>query len=160
MFGHRPVSLGRHAGAVFGAAFVSSLVQVLVAISFSLVSMSMAGNSLAPPPAAAVAVAAFMLWIGLFSIVLGEIALFFTGGRFLLHLAKNNFGAAYLALGLVVGMIETSVLGSLRDGTSPREFIFAAATGLLGGFVYWVIAARDREAVASADRSETSAVFG
>jgi hypothetical protein len=159
MFGHRPVSWGRHAGAVFVAGFTSSLVQVLLGTAVVLSAMSMTGQSLGPEPVKILAIATLMMWSAMFPLVLGEIALFFTFGRVLLTLARRNFGAAYVALGLVVGMVEASVLGVLRGGTSPREFVFAAATGVLGGFVYWMVAARDRAVVAAADRSDTSGVF-
>jgi hypothetical protein len=70
-------------------------------------------------------------------------------------LARRNFGAAYLASGLVLGMLEASIVGSLKGDMSPRNFVFAAATGVLAGFVYWLIAARDRENVAQEVRAVT-----
>ena len=159
MFGHRPVGWGRHAGAVFGAAFASSLVQVLVGTSVAVTAMSMTGQSLGPAPVTVIGVGAFMLWCTTFAMVLGEIALFYTLARFLLSLAKRNFGAAYLALGLLVGMIEASAIGVMKGSTSLRQFIFAATTGVLAGFVYWLIAAGDREVVAREERAETVDAF-
>jgi hypothetical protein len=53
--------------------------------------------------------------------------------RALLTFARRNFGAAYLASGLVLGMLEASIVGSLKGEMSPRNFLFAAATGVLSG---------------------------
>jgi hypothetical protein len=160
MFGHRPVGWGRHAGAVFAAAFASSLVQVLVGTMVVVATMAATGGSLGPRPVTVAGIGAFFLWCSTFIIVVGEIALFFTVARALLSAAKRNFGAAYLALGLVMGMVEASILGVVKGATSSREFIFAAATGVLAGFVYWLVAAQDREAVAIDRRDELPGVFG
>jgi hypothetical protein len=106
-----------------------------------------------------IAVATYMLWINLFPLVLAQVAIFFTVARALLTLARRNFGAAYLAIGLVLGMVEASVIGSMKGAMSPRDFMFAAVTGVLSGFVYWLIASRDQDMVAVHDRAEIAGTF-
>jgi hypothetical protein len=157
MFGHRPVGWGRHAGAVFGAAFVSSSVQAVVGVATALLAARMGG--LPAQPLAVVLIGTVLLWIGMFLIVMAQVGLFFTIARGLLTLASRNFGAAYLALGLVMGVIEANVIGTMKGAMAPRDFVFAAATGVLSGFVYWLIAARDKDVAALEMRAEAAAAF-
>jgi hypothetical protein len=159
MFGHRPVGWGRHAGAVFGAAFVGSTVQTMVAMAAGMTVMWMTGANRGPHFFAGVAIGGLIMWLTMFVLVLAQLALFFTVVRALFTLARRNFGAAYLASGLVLGMLEASIVGSLKGEMSPRNFLFAAATGVLSGFVYWLIACRDREVVADEKLSETLGTF-
>jgi hypothetical protein len=159
MFGHRRVGWGRHAGAVFAAAFANSMVQALIAVIVAVATMSMTGRSLGSSPVTVIGIGAFTLWTSLFPVVLGEAAIVFTLGRAVLTLARRNFGAAYLALGLLLGVLEASIIGMLRGATTPRDMIFGAATGLITGFVYWLIAARDEEIVSEKARAGTSQVF-
>ena len=159
MFGHRPVGWGRHAGAVFGAAFVGSTLQAALAVAASLTAMWMSGADRGPHFLAGVAIGGLVVWLALFVMVLAQVAVFFTVVRTVLTLARRNFGAAYLASGLVLGMLEASIVGSLKGEMSPRNFVFAAATGVLSGFVYWLIAARDPETVAAEVRAETASAF-
>jgi hypothetical protein len=67
----------------------------------------------------------------LFLIVFAQLAIGFTVARAALGLLKRNFGAAYLATGLVIGMVEAHVVGVLKGAPSPRDFVFAAVTGVL-----------------------------
>jgi len=159
MFGHRPVGWGRHAGAIFAAAFVSSAAQAAVAMLTTLTAMRMMGASLGAQPLTAVAVALLILWLSLFLIVFAELAIGFTLARAALTPARRNFGAAYLASGLVIGMIEAKVVTSFKGAATPADFVFAAATGLLGGFVYWLVAARDREVVTREAQARAAAAF-
>jgi hypothetical protein len=159
MFGHRPVGWGRHAGAVFAAAFVSSTTQSVMSIATGLAAMRLTGGSAGMPPAAAVAITAIMLWVSLFVVVFAELAIGFTVARAALTLCRRNFGAAYVATGLVIGMIEASAIGALKGGAAPRDLVFAAAIGMLGGFVYWLVASRDRDVMAHEARAKTAAAF-
>jgi len=159
MFGHRPVGWGRHAGAVFAAAFVSSTTQAAVTLLTTLTAMQITGASLGPSPAIVVGVAMLILWLTLFLIVLAELGLAFTIARAVLMLSKRNFGAAYLAAGLVVATLEAKVIATLKGTTSPNQFLFAAAIGVLGGFVYWLVASRDRDATTREERAKTAELF-
>jgi hypothetical protein len=159
MFGHRPVGWGRHAGAVFAAAFVNSTVQAGVAFLLVFAAMGMTGGSYNPPPASVVAIALLALWVTMFFFSFALMAIGFTIARTTLTLFKRNFGAAYPAIGLVLGIVEASVVGALKGAVSPRDFVFAAAMGVLGGFVYWLVASRDREVVTDEARARTAAAF-
>ena len=147
MFGHRAVGWSRHAGAVFAAALVSTTAQVAIAISTVFIAMRMTGGTLGPHPVAVVGVTALTLWITIFVVVSAELAIGFTVARAALTLSRRNFGAAYLAIGLVIGTVEASALGAFKGGAAPRDFVFSAATGVLAGFVYWLVASRDRDAM-------------
>lgn len=159
LFGHRPVSWGRHAGAVFGAAFVCSAAHTAIAMLTVAVAMRAADRSLGSQPLTVVAIATIIMWIPLFLVVLAEHAIAFTLFRIVLTRVRRNFGAAYLAAGLLLGVIEAGVTGIFRGATPSRELVYAAAIGVLGGFVYWLIAARDREAVARETQAITKATF-
>lgn len=159
MFGHRPVGWGRHAGAVFAAAFVSSTTQAAVTLLTTLTAMQMTGGSLGPQPATVIAVVTLMLWVSLFLVVLAELAIGFTVARLVLTLSKRNFGAAYLAVGLVIGMIEAKLVAALKGTTSPGNFVFAAAVGVLAGFVYWLVASRDRDVMTREARAKAAEAF-
>jgi len=159
MFGHRPVGWGRHAGAVFGAAFVSSTVQAGLGVLTTLVLMQGTGAGLGRHPVAIVTIGTLMLWLPLFLVVLAEVALAFTPARALLTLARRNFGAAYLAIGLLLGVVEAWVIGAMKGATSPRDLLFGMTTGVLSGFVYWLIASRDQYVVAAESREGISETF-
>lgn len=148
MFGHRPVGWRRHGKAVFVAAFVSAATQTAGGILAGVAVTRMSGGSFGPHSVIAIAVTTIMLWIPLFLIVFAQLAIGFTVARAALMLIKQNFGAAYLAAGLVIGMLEAAMVGTLKGATSPRDLVFAAATGLLAGLVYWIVASRERSATA------------
>jgi len=145
MFGHRPVGWSQHAAAVFAAVFVSSATQAGAGILAAMTGIRMTGGSLGPQPVTVIAVTTIILWIPLFLIVFAQLAIGFTVARAALGLLKRNFGAAYLATGLVIGMVEAHVVGVLKGAPSPRDFVFAAVTGVLAGFVYWLVASRERD---------------
>ena len=159
MFGHRPVGWGRHAGAVFGATFVSSTTQTAVGVLTALVAMQETGSWLGQKPVVAVILATSLLWIPLFLIVLAEVTLVFTLARALLTVARHNFGAAYCAIGLLLGVAEACVIGAMKGATSPRDLVFAMTTGVLSGIVYWLIASRDQYVVAAETRERDTEAF-
>jgi hypothetical protein len=144
MFGHRPVGWSQHAAAVFAAAFVSSTAQSAIGVLTAFTANRATGGSLGPQPVTVMALAMIVLWIPFFLIVLAQLAIGFTVARAALTLLRQNFGAAYLAAGLVIGMVEAQVVGVLKGAPSPRDFVFAAATGVLAGFAYWLVASRER----------------
>ena len=156
MFGHRPVGWGRHASAVFGAAFVNSGVQTVLGMLATLTAMRMAGASLGQHPILATAIGTLMLWVSSFVVALAFVALVFTMARGVLTLARCNFGGVYVALGLIMGVMEASIVGAFKGAMSPRDFLFGATTGVLSGFVYWLIASRDGKTVAAEPRVRTA----
>jgi hypothetical protein len=159
MFGHVPIRWGQHAGAVFGAAFVSATVRVGVAMAVAWVLVHKTGGSLGPHPILVTAVGSLVLWIPFLLIVLAEYSIGFTIARAALMLARRNFGGAYLAIGLVIGMVEATMLTVVNGGTRPQEFVVAAAVGVLGGFVYWLIATREYRSAEGRLRAEAARVF-
>lgn len=158
MFGHRLVSWKRHAIAVIIASFASSTVQTVLALAVALSSLSAGGMSSGQYLVAA-AIVAPMLWSALILLVTVEFAIGLTVAKVILTAARQNFGAAYMAFGLLIGVIEAIISGALKNGVSPRDFFFGSATGALGGLVYWMIASRNRATSAQANEIGAPAVI-
>ncbi len=139
LFGHRRVSLSRHAAAVPGTAFLVGAAVALVAVALAAGEIVLEDASPPRDLAGYLTTLAVGTWAGGFFAVLVTGGLFFTFGWLALSGLKQNFGAAYLGIGLLGGVLSSGI--GAKESVTPLALASFAIFGLVAGLCYWVLVA-------------------
>jgi hypothetical protein len=156
LFQHRNVGFGRHIWAVLASSLAQGAAQASVAMFILVVPLATnADRSMFVQT-----VSGLMFWtalmVGITIVMLVPNCLFMTVARAVLGRKRRNKGAAYVFIGVALGL-SLGVATASFYGTPPMiQLIQGAAFGAIGGLVYWRVASGGRDAVSPRD---TAALF-